>query len=726
MCKTDLEEKTLLRLLPVLLLLFAVSVLAAPPVAPVRPVSETYFGQTLVDPYRWMEDVNSDREFQAWLGGQNDSARTLLAALPERDKLRAEIGKLDNAGVSVSSVQEAGGRWFYLKSRPGDPVPRLFTRTGFRGAERLLLDPDTFAAHGTHTALDYFTPSWDGTKIAYGISAGGSENSVLRIRAVATGRDTSETIDRAEYGGITWTLDSKAFYFVRLQKTSPNSSPGAKYEHSTTFLHRVGTLPETDTAILGAGLNPAVPLLPSDVPTVQVTPASPYAFAVILHGARHEWTIYCAPAARLDGPHTPWVKLCGETDGVTAFDAHGSTAYLLTHKNASRFEVVAVNFAKPDFAHARVVIPASKAVLSGLGTAADALYVTQSAGGLGQIRRVPFDGGPVSILPQPFPGAISGYYFSVSPRRPGVVYRQTGWTHASVWLAYDPQTRRVSDTKLKPPLPVSFADIRAREVFAPGLDGTLVPLSIIYKQNLKLDGTHPTLLAGYGAYGYSPYSPYLDPTWRAWLDRGGVLAFAHIRGGDEYGEDWHKAGQKLTKHNTWEDFIACGQYLIAQKYTSPAHLAGEGASAGGITIGRALTARPDLWGAMVGHACSFNQLRAELSPNGPPNIPEFGTFTDPDGFNGLYAMDAYSHIKTGVRYPAVLLTTGINDPRVSPWQPAKFAARLQAATPSGKPVLLRVDYDAGHGNGSTKAQRDDELADEYAFLLSQLRGRKTK
>ena len=716
----------MLKLLTVFMLLFTASVFAAPPVAPVRSVSDTYFGQTVMDPYRWMEDSKSEKEFQAWLRGQNDSARTSLAALPGRDKLRAEIGRLDNAGTSISSVQGAGGRWFYLKSRPGDPVPRLFVRTGFHGAERLLLNPDTFAAPSTHASLDYFTPSWDGTKVAYGISAGGSENSILRIRNVVTGRDESETIDRAEYGGITWTLDNKAFYFVRLQKTTPGMGYGAKYENSATFLHRIGTPPDTDTTVLGAGLNPNVPLLPSDVPTVQVTPASPYAFAVIQHGTKHDWTIYSAPAARLDGPRTPWVKLCGETDGVTAFDAHGATAYLLTHKNASRFEVVAMSLAKPDFAHARVVVPASSAVLSGLGAASDALYVTQSAAGLGQIKRVPFDGGLASTLPQPFPGAISAYYFNVSPLRPGVVYRQTGWTHASVWLSYDPQTRRVSDTGLKPPLSISFADIRTSEVFAAGLDGTPIPLSILYKQGLKLDGTHPTILAAYGAYGYSPYEPYLDPTWRVWLDRGGVLAFAHVRGGGEYGEDWHKAGQKLTKHNTWEDFIACGQYLVDHKYTSPAHLAAEGASAGGITIGRALTARPDLWGAMVGHAGAFNQLRAELSPNGPPNIPEFGSFTDSDGFKGLYAMDAYSHVKAGVRYPAVLLTTGINDPRVSPWEPAKMAARLQAATSSGRPVLLRVDYDAGHGNGSTKSQRDDELADEYAFLLSQLSVHKTK
>ncbi len=694
--------------------------LAQAPVAPVRPVTDTYFGQTVVDPYRWMEDGKSDGEFQAWLRGQNDSTRAVLAALPGRNVLRAEIARLDNAATNVTSVQVAGGRWFYLKSRPGDPVPRLYVRDGLHGAERVLVDPAAFGSASTHASLDYFTPSWDGKRIAYGISAGGSENSILRVRDAQTGRDLPEAIDRAEYGGITWTLDSRAFYYIRLQKTTPGMGYGAKYENSMTLRHRVGTPPETDTAVLGIGLNPAVPLLPSDVPTVQVTPGSPYAFAVVLHGARHEWTLYTAHRTALAGVKTPWVKLCDETDGVTAFDAHGGTAYLLTHKNASRFQVVAVDLARPDFAHARVAVPAGLAVLTGLGAAADALYIIDSAGGQAHLRRLPFAGGPARTVPLSYLGAISPYYFAVSPLRPGVVFRETGWTHASVWFTYDPRTREVADTGLKPPYPLSFADIQAQEVFARGLDGTPIPLSILCKKGLKLDGTHPALMAAYGAFGYSPYEPYLDPTWRVWLDRGGVLAFAHVRGGGEYGEDWHRAGQKLRKHNTWEDFIACGQYLVSHKYTSPSHLAGEGSSAAGVPIGRALTARPDLWGAMVGHVGSFNQLRAELSPNGPPLVPEFGSFTDPDGFKGLYAMDAYSHVRDGVRYPAVLLTTGFNDPRVSPWQPAKMAARLQAATSSGKPVLLRVDFDAGHGNGSTKSQRDDELADEYAFLFQQL------
>jgi prolyl oligopeptidase len=256
------------------------------------------------------------------------------------------------------------------------------------------------------------------------------------------------------------------------------------------------------------------------------------------------------------------------------------------------------------------------------------------------------------------------------------------------------------------------------EVKARSHDGEMIPLSIIYKRGIKLDGSNPTLLAGYGAYGISR-DPGFNPALLAWYEKGGVYAVAHVRGGGEYGEDWYKAGYKLTKPNTWKDFIACAQYLIQNGYTSPARLAGTGGSAGGILIGRAITERPDLFGAAIIQVGCSDMLRMETTPNGVPNIPEFGSVKTQDGFKGLYEMSAYNHVSDGTKYPAVMLTTGINDPRVEPWQSAKMAARLQAATASGKPVLLRVDYEAGHGIGSTKKQGEELTVDMWAFLLWQ-------
>jgi prolyl oligopeptidase len=295
----------------------------------------------------------------------------------------------------------------------------------------------------------------------------------------------------------------------------------------------------------------------------------------------------------------------------------------------------------------------------------------------------------------------------------------TGWTESALWYSYNPSDGTLTDTGIKKKSSADFSGIQAVEVNATANDGTLIPLSIIYPKKFKLDGSHPTICEAYGAYGVS-MNPGFNPTLLAWFDRGGIYAVAHVRGGGEFGEDWHNAGKLLTKSNTWNDLIACSKYLIAKGYTKPSRLAIEGGSAGGITVGRALTTRPDLFGAVLDDVGASDALRQQYSPNGPANIPEFGDVNTRVGFKALYAMDAYQHVKPGIKYPAVLLTTGINDPRVAPWEPAKMAARLQTCSISGKPVLLRVDYDAGHGIGSDRSQSEQLLADQWSFLLWQL------
>jgi prolyl oligopeptidase len=258
----------------------------------------------------------------------------------------------------------------------------------------------------------------------------------------------------------------------------------------------------------------------------------------------------------------------------------------------------------------------------------------------------------------------------------------------------------------------------SKEVRVKSHDGVLVPLSIIYKVDIELDGSHPTLIRGYGSYGLSRGVRF-NPLNIAWLERGGVLAVAHVRGGGECGKEWHLAGQKLNKPNTWKDFIACAEYLIEEGYTSPDRIAGQGGSAGGITIGRAITDRPDLFAAALINVGALDAIRFETTTNGVPNIPEFGTVKEKDGFRGLLEMSSYHHVKDGVEYPAVMLLHGMNDPRVEPWESAKMAARLQAATASNKPILFRVEYGSGHGIGSTRDQDLAETADEWAFLLWQ-------
>jgi prolyl oligopeptidase len=687
----------------------------SPPIAPVIPVTDDYFGHKVVDPYRWMETPDS-AQLKMWMKGQADYSRSVLDSLPRRSELLAEIGRLDNSGISVAQVQIGGDRYFYEKEKPGFETPKLYVRDGLRGPERLLVDPQKIGKPSTHYAIDYFTPSWDGKYVAYGISPGGSEDSVIHILNAGSGKELPETIDRARFGGIAWRPDGSSFYYNRLPKLPANAPPDAQEEKSVVFLHKLGSDPAKDVPVFGYGLTAKTPMVPLDTPYISTTPGCPFVFGLIEHGVQNELTIYVARASEVAGVATPWRKIIDVDDDVTGIDAHGSNLFLLTHKNASRFKVWRLDLARPG-ARLETFVPASNVVIKAIGVGQDALYLQDLDGGIGRIRRVPFHSGEAKRLALPYVGAIPSIL--TYPFRPGLVFMETAWTHSALWYAYNPSTRKVVDTGLKPLSPISFASISSVEVKAKSADGTLIPLSIVYKKGIKLDGSHPTLLDGYGAYGMTE-DPYFSPVNLPWLERGGVLAYSHIRGGGEYGEDWHKAGMKLTKQHSIDDFIACARYLIAKGYTSPAHLAGTGASAGGIVVGGALTQHPELFGAMIDEVGVSDALRSELEPNGPPNIPEFGSFTTPEGFNALYAMDAYLHVKDGTRYPAVLLTTGINDPRVASWEPAKMAARLQAATSSGKPILLRVDYDAGHGIGSTKAQEDELLADEDAFLLWQL------
>jgi prolyl oligopeptidase len=431
----------------------------------------------------------------------------------------------------------------------------------------------------------------------------------------------------------------------------------------------------------------------------------------------NEVTLYVAPLKSLTGSSVPWKEFCDVDDDVTGFDVHGDDLYLQSHKNASRYKVLHTHLSNPDVAGAEVAIPPGEAVVRNISAASDGLYIQDLDGGLGRLLRLPYAGGKAEQISLPFDGSIN--IASTDQRLPGAVIWLASWVNAGGLYSYDPSSKQLSDTKLQPAGPFDKpADVESLEVKVKSYDGTEVPLSIVRKKGVVLDGSHPTRLEGYGAYGIT-LDPYFDPTVLAWLEHGGIYAIAHVRGGGEFGEDWHLAAKQLTKPNTWKDFIVCAQYLIDQKYTSPSRLAIEGGSAGGITIGRSITERPDLFAAAIDGVPMSDVVRAEFTPNGPPNIPEFGTVKTPEGFKALYEMSAYAHVKDGTPYPAVIVTTGFNDPRVASWQPGKMAARLQAATSSGKPVLLRVDYDAGHGMGSTKSQRQVLHADEWSFELWQ-------
>lgn len=688
---------------------------AAPPSTPKRPVTETFFGTKLVDHYRWIEDLTSS-EAQGWFKTQNQYTRQVLDAIPGREKLRARIAELDNTGLRVSGLQSFGGRLFYFRQAPGDDNRKLYVREG--ATERLLLDPVKLTANGIHYSIDYYQASPNGKFVAAGVSPGGSENAVVHVLDADSDRDLGMPIDRAQFGSVAWLPDNRSFFCNRLQKLESGESNTRKYLNSRVYLHRLGEDPARDTPIFGKGISSAVVLREEDIPFLIVPLESKWAFGIVAHGVQNETTVYVTAVKEINGAGTPWRKIADISDDVTGVDVNGDRVYLLTHHGASRYKVVQIDLPNGEIAKATTVIAPADAVVTSITAAADALYVQKLDGGLGRLWRLPFAGGPASEIQLPFGGAIQE--MAANPAEPGIYLRLASWTKSSLYYHFDPKSGAITDTKLVSPSPADFSRIESEEVKATAQDGTLVPLSIIHQRGLKLDGSHPALVHGYGSYGIT-YDPAFDPSSLAWLERGGVIAVAHVRGGGEYGEDWHNGGRNSTKKNTITDFIACAQYLIQHKYTSPAHLAGEGTSAGGITIGGAITERPDLFAAALDNVGMSDDLRAELQVNGPANIPEFGTVKKEDDFRNLLAISAYHRVKDKTPYPAVLLTTGINDPRVDSWQMGKMTARLQSATSSGKPVLLRVDYDAGHGGiGATRSQHTALVTDQYSFLLWQL------
>jgi prolyl oligopeptidase len=692
-----------------------------PTIPPERAVAETMYGTSVTDPYRYFENMD-DPEVQQFFRDQNAYTRAVLDRLDgARERLFRRIAQLDNAGVSVASVTRVGPYHFYEKLKPGENSLKLYVRRVDGGDERVLVDPQTLAGAGQHYTINYYLPSLDGTKVAYGISEGGSEAEVIRVADTATGHILPDAIDRAYYFGATsWLPGSNEFYYVRFPKLRPGEPLTDKETRAAAYIHVLGRDPDKDVAVFGYGVNAKVPFGMTDFPIISYSPVSPYIIAAVSNGVKNERTIYATRADRLESPDVAWTKVAGESDDVTGYDLRGSTIYLLTHKDASTYKIVATSLDTPDVASARTVVPASKNVIVDLDMASDGLYVLSHDGGLSRITRVAIadDGatGGITTVALPYRGSVSA--MSTDPRQPGVVFGLTGWTHTLLIYAAD-ANGTVADTHLKPPANVDTAPYTSSEVMARSADGTMVPLSIIYKRGIRRDGSHPAYLEGYGAYGIT-LNPSFSATRIAWLERGGVFAVCHPRGGGWFGEAWHRAGMIATKPHTWEDFIACGRSLIDNRYTSPAHLAGEGTSAGGITIGRAITSQPHLFAAALDVVGVSNALRSEFTPNGPPNIPEFGSVKTQAGFRALYAMDAYQHVVPGTAYPAVMLITGYNDPRVSSWEPAKFTARLARATTSGRPILLRVDYDAGHGfRAASREQSEQLLTDEYAFLLWQ-------
>jgi prolyl oligopeptidase len=689
------------------------------PVAPIQNVAETFFGTKVDDPYRSLENVK-DPAVASWMKAHSDHAYTTLHRIKGRDDLRKELERLDASAASrVSSVNLLpGDLYFYEKRLPQDDQLKLYMRHGLQGAEKLLFDPELLKQKtGKPHAINYFTPSPDGRLVAVGVSAGGSEDAAMRILDTATGKEVGPEIPRAQFGAVSWTPDSKQLYFHRMQLLKKGMPPTEKYQHSTVVVMKPGAREQGIRTVLRAGSGGEVNIPATEFPSIDIQPDG-RVLLTVNDGVSPDFRAYHTTLAQLKAGKPKWRKLFDREDGVTSLAVKDGRAYVLSFKNASRYRLLSDKLDGFSMAKAQVLLPESQRVLTGLTAAADAIYVEARDGNVKRLlRRAYRNDATVEEVPLPLLGTVS--LASARPDLPGLLIELEGWTQARQIYAVAP-SGAVTNTGLQPIGPYdSPSDIQTEEVMVKSHDGVMVPMSIIHKVGIKLDGSNPTMLYGYASYGMTE-EPYFSVSRLAWLNAGAVFAVANPRGSGVFGKQWHLDGKMATKPNTWRDFIACAEYLVAQKWTSPAQLGIWGGSAGGILVGRSITERPDLFAVAVSSVGLSDAMRMETTPNGVPNIPEFGTRTNEAGFRALLEMSTYHHIRDSVKYPAVLFTHGANDPRVEVWNSTKAAARLMAASSSGKPVLLRLNYDGGHGIGNTKSQTLDERADIFAFALWQM------
>ena len=687
--------------------------LAVVPAAPKLPVTETFHGVQVVDDYRWLEE-GKDEKVRAWSDAESARARAYLDLLPGRELLEKRISGLFNQRPpSVGGLRWRPGSSFALQFDPArKQQPSLVVLESLEAGagRRVLLDLMQLDPSGA-TAMDWFVPSLDGKKVAVVLSKGGSEDGTVHVYDVATAKETGDVIPRVQEGtgggSLAWNADGSGFYYTRYPRPGERAKEELDFWQQVYF-HKLGTPESQDAYSMGKAL-PRIAEI-----RLKTTDDGKRHLAVVANGDGGDFALW------LLLPGGSWTQVAGFDDGVVdAQFGRDDALWLLSKKDAPRRRVLRLPLATPQLAKAKVVIDQRPGVIEQVVATKSRLYIEELSGGPTRVVQFDLHGKEQDKqVPAPPLSTNAGlqrldgddvYFISVSYVQPLVGYR------------FDARTGSLMSTVVRGTALADFQDIEVVAEQATSKDGTKVPMFILQKRGTKRDRNNPTLLSGYGGYGIST-QPYYSDLRHVYLEQGVVLVYTALRGGGEFGETWHDQGRLLRKQNVFDDFIACAERLIELGYTSPARLAIEGGSNGGLLMGAAMTQRPDLFHAVVSHVGIYDMLHVEDSANGQFNVTEFGTVKDPEQFKALRAYSPYHHVKEGVAYPPVLFMTGANDPRVDPMQSRKMTARLQAATSSNKPILLRVDYDAGHGVGSTRAQQDREAADTYAFLLWQLRG----
>jgi prolyl oligopeptidase len=693
----------------------------APPKAQAKPIVDIYHGTKVTDNYRWLENGNSP-ETQKWVADEMAYTRALLDPLPGRDAIHKRLTELLSIG-SITAPVIAGKHYFYSKREGMQNQPVLYVRDGVNGTDRVLVDANQLAADGT-IALDWFQPSDNGRYVAYGTSQSGSEMSTLHIVETKSGTILPDTIERTRAASIAWLHDNSGLYYTRYPKKG-DFPAGQEMYNRHVFFHELGTDPETDDLIFGEGRDP------EDWPSVFLSNDGRWLLIHVSQG----WTKSELFLMDTHGKNPPSRLTTGKdfNYGAEVFDGK---VYIVTNEDAPRYRAFVTDAGNFDREAWKEIIPQTDVVLQNVSVYGGKLFVQYEQNATSQLKLFDREGKKISDISLPAIGTVFGtggkwnhdeaffgfYSFTVPPS----IYRvELTPIHVEI-KPTGPVGDMIGLTSLWTKVDAPSIDPSAYEVaqeWFKSKDGTRVPMFIVHKKGIEKNGRNPALLTAYGGFNIS-LTPSFSRTAYLWMEHGGIFAVANLRGGAEFGEDWHRAGMLDKKQNVFDDMIAAAEHLISEKYTAKNHLAIQGGSNGGLLMGAMMTQRPDLFRAVVCQVPLLDMLRYQNFQIAKLWIPEYGTAENAEQFKWLYAYSPYQHVKAGVEYPAILFMTGDFDTRVDPMHAKKMAALMQAEAKNGssktRPILLRIESKAGHGAGKPVTKQIEEFTDVYSFLFSQL------
>ncbi len=664
----------------------------APPPASTGPVVDIVHGRPIADPYRWLEQLD-DPVVESWARAQSDYTRAVLGPAASGSTGGAVLPHTREIAIEASRYRRLpSGKSVFLARMADDPIDTLYVRSANGTVARAFAPAPT--PDGKVRTIAFFVPAPDERHVALAIGENGSENNALHVLDLETGQLIDGPIPGVRFQAINWWPDSRRFVYPRLRDSDSGRADAGLYAGQQVYAHTIGTDWRTDPVVFGRAMPSSANIPESDFPEVDIHADAGLAFGRHSAGVAQEFGLYVAPLESLGQPQVPWRRLFGADAGYGAPRATASAPLAvsrgrlyLTHLHG-KGAIHSIDLASPQPPAIYFADPDS--VVLGLVPAADGFYLQMQQGMRQRLLHfAPGDTEP-STVQLPFDGQFD--LVDGDTRIEGVVLRDRRWTTRSRYWAV--RSGAVAELPIVP-VPPDGIELTAEEVIVPSADGTRVPLSIVYPRGWNRAQPLPFLLTGYAAYGINMRPVFNDNLLPIYRDGIGY-AVCHARGGGELGDEWHRAAMKVTKHLSWEDFIACAQWLVVNGYTRTDRLVAEGASAGGMLVGRAMTERPDLFAGVHLAFGGLNPMRAESHANGAPNVAEFGSIADPDEARWIYDMDTYHHVQQGVAYPAVLLTHGWNDARTPFWMSAKIAARLQVASSSGKPVLMNIDFAGGH------------------------------